>query len=421
MDKPAKLPINLPTPVNELESCSNIKEYNTLDYEEKENYLMKLGEQKNKESLIIQAHQKDQLVNYFYQTEKNFEDFQSLSKGFKMCDTIDEIYEVILEIFDSNKFYIKTDKEKDKIILILKIYLLGGKMQEIQIELKKKESNTNVINIELCNKVNALEKQIEEMKKENLLFKETISNELEKINSLERVSKEMEKIKNLEKIIMEQKSEIQELKEWKARYDKEIQRTIKKKKDEEIMKKIDSKIIKEKKELDFLEERLKRNDPLLMKRTVIYKLLYRATKDGNNASSFHKKCDNISGTLTILKTNKGMRFGGYTEKTWDGNQVSKKDNQGIAFCYSLDLFKIYNNSDKAESSIRCYTDEGPNFYGGDCYMFYIYFPIDTNTSSSTVYKTSNTSYGKFEKDYEINNGESNFVMQELEVFQILFD
>ena len=255
---------------------------------------------------------------------------------------------------------------------------------------KKKESNTNTVNIELCNKVNALEKQIEEMKNE------------------------MEKIKNLER-------EIQELKEWKAKYDEEIQRTIKKKKDEEITKKIDSKIIKEKKELDFLEERLKRNDPLLMKKTVVYKLLYRATKDGNNANSFHRKCDNISGTLIVLKTNKGMRFGGYTEKTWNGNLEYKKDNPGIAFCYSLDLFKIYNNTDKAKNSIWCHPDYGPDFYDEDVPIFLICFPIDTNPNSYTGYTTSKTSYGKFEKDYEINNGEKHFLMQEVEIFQILFD
>ena len=97
----------------------------------------------------------------------------------------------------------------------MKISLLGGKIQEIQIELEKKESNTNKINIELFNKVNALEKQIEEMKKENLLFKERISNELGKINNLEQVSKEIEKIQNLEKLIMEQKNEILELKNGK--------------------------------------------------------------------------------------------------------------------------------------------------------------------------------------------------------------
>ena len=247
-----------------------------------------------------------------------------------------------------------------------------------------------------------------------------MKNELEKINNLERVSKEMEKIKNLEKIIMEQKNEIQELKEWKAKYDKEIQREIKKKKDEEITKIIDSKIIKEKKELDFLEERLKRNDPLLMKKTVVYKLLYRATKDGNSANSFHQKCDNVIGTLTVIKTSKGMKFGGYIEETWNGGE-GKKNNPGIAFCYSLDLFKIYNYTDKTKYSIYCSSSYGPEFYDGDCYMFDIYFPIDTNQGSNTAYTTSKTSYGKFEKDYEINNGEKNFVMQELEVFQILFD
>ena len=47
-----------------------------------------------------------------------------------------------------------------------------------------------------------------------------------------------------------------------------------------------------------------------------------------------------------------MRFGGYTEKTWNGKEV-KMDNPGIAFCYSLDLFKIYNYTDKIKNYIYC--------------------------------------------------------------------
>ena len=38
-----------------------------------------------------------------------------------MCETLDEIYEAIQEIFDSKKFYIKKDKEKDNINLILRV------------------------------------------------------------------------------------------------------------------------------------------------------------------------------------------------------------------------------------------------------------------------------------------------------------
>ena len=96
--------------------------------------------------------------------------------------------------------------------------------------------------------------------------------------------------------------------------------------------------------------------------------------------------------------------------------MSKKDANGIGFCYSLDLFKIYNNSNEAESTIRCYEKEGPDFYGGDAYMFDIYFPIESNTSSNTGYTMKCKSFGNFEKDREINNGEAYFLMQELEIF-----
>ena len=97
----------------------------------------------------------------------------------------------------------------------------------------------------------------------------------------------------------------------------------------------------------------------------------------------------------------------------------KKYSKGIAFCYSLDLFKIYHNND-AEYSINCINNEGPDFYGGNDYMFYISFPIELNMSC-TYYKNTDHSYGNFEKDYEINNDESYFSIQEFEIFRILFD
>ena len=149
-------------------------------------------------------------------------------------------------------------------------------------------------------------------------------------------------------------------------------------------------------------------------------MLYRATRDGNSAESFHRKCDNIGGTLTIVKTNKGMRFGGYTEKTWNGNDEAKKDENNNGFCYSLDLFKIYNITKEAKSTINCRKNEGPRFYGGDCSMFGINFPIEKD-NSFTNYTTSEKSFGKFEKNYEISNCDNYFSLQELEIFRILYD
>ena len=185
---------------------------------------------------------------------------------------------------------------------------------------------------------------------------------------------------------------------------------------------IDSKIINKKQELEFLENRLKNNE-ILKKKNIIYKLLYRATKDGYSRMSFHNKCDNIKGTLTIIKTTKGMRFGGYTEQIWnndrnDGNNISRKDDKDICFCFSLDLFKIYNFDNNYNHSIVCNNNYGPNFNGGDNIFFYIY---NDNGYGSTTYKTKSNSFGKIDNDYEINNGQSEFSVIEMEVFQILFD
>ena len=72
---------------------------------------------------------------------------------------------------------------------------------------------------------------------------------------------------------------------------------------------LSSSIINDKKDIYFIEERLKKNEPW---KNITYKLLYIATTDGNSAEIFHQKCDNIKGTLVVIKTTKDIIFGGYT-------------------------------------------------------------------------------------------------------------
>ena len=93
-----------------------------------------------------------------------------------MCETIDEIFEVIIEIFEYKKAYIKN--EQNKVFIYLTISLLYGKEKEIKLELQKKNSNINIINEEVCNKIINLENEINEVKNEN-------KKNLEKINNLE--------------------------------------------------------------------------------------------------------------------------------------------------------------------------------------------------------------------------------------------
>ena len=73
-------------------------------------------------------------------------------------------------------------------------------------------------------------------------------------------------------------------------------------------------------------------------------LLYRATRDGDSTNSFHNKCNNIRGTLMIVKTSKGFIFGGYTNEIWNEDKNYRKDDD--AFCFSLNLNKIYKSKKK---------------------------------------------------------------------------
>ena len=119
-----------------------------------------------------------------------------------------------------------------------------------------------------------------------------------------------------------------------------------------------------------------------------------------------------------------MRFGGYTEQKWynsnKSNEIQRKDGKGVCFCFSLDLFKIYNFDDnKKDHSIHCYYNSGPYFCCGNTL-----FKINNNNGllfGNTSYTTKDNSFGKFENDYEINNGQRDFMVIEMEVFQILFD
>ena len=189
--------------------------------------------------------------------------------------------------------------------------------------------------------------------------------------------------------------------------------------------KIDSLIINKIEQLEFLENRLKYND-ILKRKKVIFKLLYRSSRDGNNMQTFHNKCDNIMGTLSIIKTTKGMKFGGYTEQYWNAgkNGESRKDAKNICFCFSLDLFKIYNFDDNNQSCICCLNNYGPWFCGYNEQCFIRIYNNNGNNGylvGDTLYQTKYNSFGKIDYDYEINNGQKDFSVVELEVFQILFD
>jgi hypothetical protein len=75
-------------------------------------------------------------------------------------------------------------------------------------------------------------------------------------------------------------------------------------------------------------------------------LLYSASKDGDNHSAFHSKCDGIAPTLTLIQSNYGKRFGGYTTLKWNSLNAFVEE-IGTNFIFSLDdkAKYLHNNSD----------------------------------------------------------------------------
>ena len=88
------------------------------------------------------------------------------------------------------------------------------------------------------------------------------------------------------------------------------------------------------------------------------KLIFSSDKEDDKASSFHKKCDNIAPTLTLIETKEGFRYGGFTTQSWESTETSifKKDKS--AFIFSLDTEKKYEITNE-EKSIQCSMYWGP--------------------------------------------------------------
>ena len=175
-----------------------------------------------------------------------------------------------------------------------------------------------------------------------------------------------------------------------------------------------SKILNDTEDLDLIALGLVLGDLEKLKNLKVgYKLIYRASSHGDKVKIFHKKCDNINGTLTVIKTKEGMIFGGYCSTCWEsGEELIKEDLN--SFVFSINLSKIYFVSKNNEASILCDKNKGPGFIG----MFIIndnMFSMKSDINPWGIQRYSGES-----SLYEINGGEPNFYIEEIEVFQVLF-
>ena len=235
------------------------------------------------------------------------------------------------------------------------------------------------------------------------------------LNSLKLIRTQKQKNDELKQIVeglikerIQTKNTIDELIKWKE--DKEKTKT----KEKSNQYQIDSNIIYNQ-DAAFISKRL--TDKEYSDRKVIFNLIYRASRDGADAQSYHSKCDGKINTVTVVQTVKGSKFGGYTETQIQDGNIGYKDPN--SFIFSLNKMKIYENLNKDGNVIRHYRENGPFFVGG-----FVIFDGNFNDNHSNYVYDKTTSFNFFsdnEKEYEINNGEKYFHIKELEVFEIFLE
>ncbi len=151
-------------------------------------------------------------------------------------------------------------------------------------------------------------------------------------------------------------------------------------------------------------------------------LLYRATRDGFEASAFHAKCDGKANTVTIIKTNGNYVFGGYTAAKW--NSIRTYINDTSAYLFSLRRNSVSTNYKfmvtMPEYAIYGYQIYGPTFGGGHDIRIIDKSNIYTASSTYFCYSyqcPSGYSYGATSQPF-LAGTSSGWLTTEIEVYQI---
>ena len=278
----------------------------------------------------------------------------------------------------------ESQKEKSKLDEILKINEMLKEENE-----KLKGENQVLQNKSANNVYNALNQQL-------LEYKNKFNKEFEEY----KIAKEQE----IQKYI----DQINKLKSENSKYLTEIEKLNKlcSNKISKNMRIIKGEIIQDNNELEFITNRICQEH-----KKITLNLLYKAKVDSDSAQVFHERCDRAPSSLVLVKTTKNKRFGGFTKMSWAGNAVDKKDND--AFIFSLDKMKIYNIIPD-EDAIGCYPAYGPIFLGCQIRIYDKAFEKGGTTFEKELnYQT--------EEDYELTDGDQQFGVQEIEVYEVILD
>jgi hypothetical protein len=360
------------------EKMTNIEEYE-IDLDN-QIFKIQLGKMKDENKIIFKVEDCNFIRDYYFISSFSLKELISVNKLFSQFDSIDDVYIGLTEVFKHKQPNLEIKSNLLKLHLSLTNAL--SKTKDIALEIKKEK--------------------IDEKNFNEKILKELIAEKRKNENLTKMVNKVIEEKNELKKIV-------EEIIKWKE--------CLEKKNDKSFQ--IDSNIFVNKEEVDLLTNRFI-NKKFLINKEVKYNLLYRASRDGDSPREYHNRCDGNVNTLYLIKTSKGSRFGGYTEIKIDSNVNNYKDPN--SFIFSLNKMKIYENK-KKEAEAICHSGSwGPIFRGGFSLINKNFFSYDEKEKDNIKTKDDSPFFEGIEdyEDFEINNGEQYFNIEEFEVFQISF-
>ena len=328
-------------------------------------------------SINFRVNEDGVFPNVYFSRNLSLKNIQELHKSFYGLNSCQEFLEYIRELAVKEELIIK--RNEDNLSINFKVlYLLKTSNIEIILSLEKREINDTIKDI--CNEINLMRNKVEKFEKN---IEKKIDNENKEQNN--KILEEIKNIKEENKKLVDEinilKVKVNGLKQIKDEHKK----TINDLKTESNIFKEENKYLREE-----LEKLMQIVSPLNYKmrnmynRSILFdvsefemvkleiekkkgqsvkglKKLYQATIDGGECSIFHKKCDNIPNTLTIIKSAGYRRFGGFTTAEWDTSGKFKDDKN--SFLFSFDRMRIYSFKNNGKA-IYCHKDYGPTFGAG---------------------------------------------------------
>ena len=151
------------------------------------------------------------------------------------------------------------------------------------------------------------------------------------------------------------------------------------------------------------------------------RLLYRASRDGWDASDLHCLCDGKVATVTVVKSSGGYIFGGYTDAAWGGTSTGTYKPSTVSFLFSLldhagiGPVKMPIINEMTSNAIYISSEYGPSFGSGHDFI------VNTNSNrdaSSYCYIGETYELPVNSDDPHFLTGSDSFTVSEYEVFLV---